>query len=139
MDGTGVPVVRKETEGRQGKADGQPAHTREAKLGCVFTQTAWDEEGFPIRDPDSTTYTGAIETAEEFGKRLYLEACQRGWSCAKKKVVMGVLSSIFTGKRFSPQAKSGCDRREYFIEFQVIGTGASETARSIGPPNWRIR
>src|SRR6202162_1540392 len=74
MDGTGVPVVKKETVGRQGKADGQPAHTREVKLGCVFTQTTWDEEGYPIRDPDSTSYTGAIETAEEFGKRIYVEA-----------------------------------------------------------------
>jgi hypothetical protein len=89
MDGTGVPVVKKETAGRRGKIDGQPAHTREAKLGCVFTQTAWDEEGFAIRDPDSTTYTGAIETAEDFGKRLYLEAWKRGWSRAQKKVVMG--------------------------------------------------
>jgi hypothetical protein len=89
MDGTGVPVVKKETAGRQGKTDGLPAHTREAKLGCVFTQTTWDEEGYPIRDPDSTTYTGAIETAEEFGKRIYLEAWKRGWSRAKKKVVMG--------------------------------------------------
>jgi len=50
MDGTGVPVVKKETAGRKGKMDGQPAHTREAKLGCVFTQTAWDEEGYAIRD-----------------------------------------------------------------------------------------
>lgn len=89
MDGTGVPVVKKETEERKGKADGQPAHTREAKLGCVFTQTTWDEEGYAIRDLDSTTYTGAIETAEEFGKRLYLEAWSRGWSRAKKKVVIG--------------------------------------------------
>ena len=89
MDGTGVPVVKKETEGRKGKTEGQPAHTREAKLGCVFTQTDWDEEGSPIRDPGSTTYTGAIETAEEFGKRLYLEAWKRGWSRAEKKVVMG--------------------------------------------------
>ncbi len=89
MDGTGVPVVKKESEGRKGKADGQPAHTREAKLGCVFTQTAWDEAGYPIRDPDSTTYTGAIETADEFGKRLYLEAWKRGWSRAEKKVVIG--------------------------------------------------
>ncbi len=89
MDGTGVPVVKKETEGRKGKTDGQPAHTREAKLGCVFTQSGWDEEGYPIRDPDSTTYTGAIETAEEFGKRLYLEAWKRGWSRAEKKVVLG--------------------------------------------------
>jgi hypothetical protein len=88
-DGTGVPVVKKETDGRKSKAEGQPAHTREAKLGCVFTQTAWDEEGFAIRDPDSITYTGAIETAEAFGKRLYVEAWKRGWSRAQKKVVMG--------------------------------------------------
>jgi hypothetical protein len=89
MDGTGVPVVKKETLGRPGKTEGQPAHTRETKLGCVFTQTAWDKQGYPIRDPDSTTYTGAIETAEEFGKRMYLEAWKRGWSRAQKKVVMG--------------------------------------------------
>ena len=89
MDGTGVPVVKKETEGRKGKTDGQPSHTREAKLGCVFTQTTWDEEGFAIRDPDSTTYTGAIETAGEFGRRLYVEAWKRGWSRAQKKVVIG--------------------------------------------------
>ena len=89
MDGTGVPVVKKETVGRAGKTEGQPAHTREAKLGCVFTQSSWDDAGYPIRDPDSTTYTGAIETAGEFGKRIYLEAWNRGWSRAEKKVVMG--------------------------------------------------
>ncbi len=89
MDGTGVPVVKKETLGRKGKTEGQPAHTREVKLGCVFTQTTWDEKGFAIRDPDTTTYTGAIETAEAFGKRLYLEAWNRGWSRALKKVVLG--------------------------------------------------
>jgi len=65
------------------KTEGQPAHTREAKLGCVFTQTGWGEEGYPIRDPDSTTYTGAIETAEDFGKRIYLEAWKRGGRRAK--------------------------------------------------------
>ena len=89
MDGTGVPVVKKETVGRPGKTEGQPAHTREVKLGCVFTQTTWDKKGYAIRDPDSTSYTGAIETAEEFGKRIYREALKRGWSCAKKKVVIG--------------------------------------------------
>jgi len=89
MDGTGVPVVRKETEGRKGKTDGEPAHTREAKLGCVFTQTSCDREGFPIRDPESTTYTGAIETAEEFGRRLYQEVWNRGLSRARKIVILG--------------------------------------------------
>ena len=33
MDGTGVPVVKKETVGRKGKTDGQPAHTREGEVG----------------------------------------------------------------------------------------------------------
>jgi len=89
MDGTGVPVVKKETVGRQGKLDGQPAHSREAKLGCVFTQTRWDDDGYAIRDPESTTYRGAIETAEEFGRRIYLEAWKRGWSRAQNKVVIG--------------------------------------------------
>jgi hypothetical protein len=88
MDGTGVPVVKKETLGRSGKTAGQPAHTREAKVGCVFTQTTRDQEGYAIRDPDSTTYVGAIETAEEFGKRLYPEAWKRGWSRAETKVVI---------------------------------------------------
>jgi hypothetical protein len=89
MDGTGIPVVKKETADRKGKTDGRPAHTREAKLGCVFTQTRWDEEGFAIRDPDSTTYTGAIETAEAFGQRIYRQAWNRGWSRAVKKVIIG--------------------------------------------------
>lgn len=89
VDGTGVPVVKKETVGRQGKVEGQPCHTREAKLGCVFTQTSWDQEGHAIRDLQSTSYVGAIETAEEFGKRIYLEAWKRGWSRAEKKVFMG--------------------------------------------------
>lgn len=89
MDGTGIPVVRKECEGRAGKQDGQPAHTREMKLGCVFTQTTVDAEGYPVRDEDSTTYVGAIEDCEEFGPRLYAEAWRRGWARADKKAVLG--------------------------------------------------
>ena len=46
MDGTGIPVVKKETVGRHGKVAGQPAHTREVKLGCVFTQATWDKDEF---------------------------------------------------------------------------------------------
>ena len=80
MDGVHVPVVAAETEGRTGRIEGQRARTRECKIGCVFTQTTLDPEGRPIRDPGSTTYVGAIETAEEFGLRLYTEAWRRGWS-----------------------------------------------------------
>jgi len=88
MDGTGVPMVTAETKGRVGKNPGEPARTREAKIGCVFTQTTTDEDGRPVRDEGSTTYTGAIETAEEFGQRLYTEAWNRGWSRAEKKAVL---------------------------------------------------
>ena len=89
MDGTGVPARKSETKGRSGKVIGQPAHTREAKIGSVFTQTTWDSEGYAIRDPDSTTYVAAIESAGEFGPRLYREAWNRGWERAEKKVVIG--------------------------------------------------
>ncbi|MGH9625669.1 MAG: ISKra4 family transposase [Bryobacteraceae bacterium] len=89
MDGTQVFVVKSETEGRAGRTPGQLAHTRECKLGAVFTQTAVDDRGRPVRDEDSTTYVGAIETAEEFGLRIYTEAWNRGWDRATLRVVMG--------------------------------------------------
>jgi len=89
MDGTGIPVVKKETVGRPGKIAGLPAHTRGVKLGCVFTQTTGDKQGYPIRAPASTTYTGAVEPAEEFGRRLFREAWTQGWSRARRRVVMG--------------------------------------------------
>jgi hypothetical protein len=63
IDGSGVPVVARETEGRKGKDPTGKAKTREGKLGCVFTQTTVDEEGYAVRDEESTTYVGAIEEA----------------------------------------------------------------------------
>jgi len=89
IDGTGVPVVPRETEGRRGKDGTGKAKTREAKIGCVFTQTRQDEKGYPIRDEDSTTYVGAIEMAEAFGPRIYAEAVRRGLRQAQKVVVLG--------------------------------------------------
>jgi hypothetical protein len=89
MDGTGVPVVPRETEGRRGKDASGKAKTREAKLGCVFTQTQQDAEGYPVRDEGSTTYVGAIETAEDFGPRIYAEAVRRGLRQAQKVIVLG--------------------------------------------------
>lgn len=89
MDGTGVPAVPRETAGRAGKAAAGPAKTREAKLGCVFTQTSFDAEGWPIRDPASTSYVGAIETVDEFGPRIAAEAVRRGLHRARTVIVLG--------------------------------------------------
>jgi hypothetical protein len=87
MDGTGIPMVAEALKDRKGKQG--PAKTREAKLGCVFTQSGWDEEGRPCRDKDSTSYCGAIETAELFGNRLSMEARRRGAGLASQVVVLG--------------------------------------------------
>ncbi len=47
LDGTGVPMVPAETQGRPGKApDGRPV-TREVKLACLFGQTTLDADGYP--------------------------------------------------------------------------------------------
>ena len=70
----------RETEGRRGKEESGKAKTREAKIGCVFTQTSLDEAGYPIRDEGSTTYVGAIEEAE---------AIRRGLGQAEKVIVLG--------------------------------------------------
>lgn len=90
VDGTGVPMVADELAGRKGKQEDGSSKTREAKLGAVFTQTKPDEEtGLPLRDPDSTTYAGSFETAEDFGGRIRHEALRRGSGRAVKVVLLG--------------------------------------------------
>jgi len=84
-----VPVVPAEHQGRAGKDESGKAKTREAKLGCVFTQSKVDAKGFPIRDAASTSYVGAIETAEVFGPRIYAEALRRGLRQADRAIVLG--------------------------------------------------
>ena len=88
-DGTGVPMRKEETQGRKGKqADGTSA-TREVKLGCVFTSTTSDEEGRPLRDPQSTTYLASFDRAEAFGLSMLKEARLRGLGKADQAVVIG--------------------------------------------------
>ena len=113
MDGTGVPVVKKETAGRQGKTQGLPAHTREAKLGCVFTQTTWDREGYAIGDPDSTPTPGpskprwslANASIEKRGNAVGAVR-RRRWSSAMAPNGSGILSpnTFRTPSRLSKRA-----------------------------------
>jgi hypothetical protein len=90
VDATGVPMVAAELAGRKGKQPDGTAKTRDVKLGSVFTQTKPDEEtGLPLRDPDSTTYVGSFEKAEDFGLRIRREALRRGMARAQKIVFLG--------------------------------------------------
>lgn len=88
-DGTGVPLRRGELQGVAGRQPDGTARTREAKLGCVFTQTSADAEGQPLRDPDSTTYVGTLEDCRQLGVLLRAEALRRGYARARRTVYLG--------------------------------------------------
>ena len=88
-DGTGVPLRKDELTEIKGKQPDGSAKTREVKLGCIFTQTTVDEEGQPMRDPDSTTYIGTFENCREHGTLLRREAFRRGYATAQTTVCLG--------------------------------------------------
>lgn len=88
-DGTGIPMVAEELQGRKGKQDDGTAKTREVKLGCVFSQTKTDEEGQPMRDHQSTSYVGTLESVGTFAPLLRDEARRRGIGKSQKVVLIG--------------------------------------------------
>ena len=88
FDGTGIPMRLSELAHTKSKTPGERAKTREVKLGCVFTQTTTDDQGRAVRDPDTSTYVGAIENRVDFGYRIYGEAVRRGLRRAKRVVIV---------------------------------------------------
>jgi hypothetical protein len=98
MDGTGIPMRAAELEGRAGKQPDGSARTREVKLVTVWTAERRDDEGIPVRDPGSVSYSAAIESAagrdtddapSEFARRAEREAQRRGFDVAQRRVVLG--------------------------------------------------
>src|SRR5260370_6507062 len=98
MDGTGVPMRTQEVADRAGKQADGSAKTREAKLVTIWTAESRDEEGQPVRDPGSITYSAAIESAatldtspnlSDFAARVQREASRRGFTEAQRPVVLG--------------------------------------------------
>ena len=89
VDGTGVPSRPAELDGRPGKQPDGTARTREAKLGCVFTQTSRDKDGDPMRDPDSTSHVGTMGDCRAIGELLRAEAIRRGLAFALTVVYLG--------------------------------------------------
>ena len=121
MDGTGVPMRAAEVAGRTGKQPDGSAKTREAKVVTVWTAESRDEEGTPMRDPGSVTYSAAIESAatadtspdrSDFAERVLREATRRGFTQASHCVVMGDGSSWIwnTAQELFPQATQILDR-----------------------------
>jgi hypothetical protein len=89
IDGTGVPMVAAETEGRDGKGEDGKAHTREVKLCCCFTQTTTDDDGCPVRDPHSSSYLATFAPAAPFGTLMAAEARRRGAAHVRQLIVPG--------------------------------------------------
>ena len=89
IDGTGVPMVAAETEGRDGKGDEGRARTREVKMACAFTQTAVDQDGYPVRDPGSSSYLATFAPAADFGVLMAAEARRRGAGQIRQLTVLG--------------------------------------------------
>jgi hypothetical protein len=89
IDGTGVPMMAAETEGREGKGEDGKAHTREVKLCCCFTQTTVDEDGRPVRDPASSSYLATFAPAAGFGVLMAAEARRRGAGHVRQLTILG--------------------------------------------------
>lgn len=89
VDGTGVPMAKEELQGRLGKGEDGQAKTREVKLAALFTQTVLDEEGYPVRDPASTTYLGTFESSDQFGPRVRQAALTRRMNQFKRQAFLG--------------------------------------------------
>ena len=82
-------MVRAAVADRAGKAADGRARTREVKLACLFTQTKIDEQGRPVRDPDSTSYLASFAPAAEFATLVHAEARRRGADHIRQLVVLG--------------------------------------------------
>ena len=89
IDGTGVPMRAAETDGRPGKGDDGKARTREVKLACAFTQATVDEDGYPVRDPHSSSYLATFAPAAGFGTLMAAEARRRGASHVRQLTILG--------------------------------------------------
>jgi hypothetical protein len=89
VDGTGLPMRASETTGRVGKGPDGRARTREAKLAALFTQTKNDDDGHPIRDPDSTSYLATLHPVEHFADLVQAEARRRGSEHIRQLIILG--------------------------------------------------
>jgi hypothetical protein len=89
IDGTGIPMTAAETAGRAGKGEDGRARTREVKMAAAFTQTTLDKDGWPVRDPGSSSYLATLAAAPEFGTMMAAEARRRGAGQIRQLTILG--------------------------------------------------
>jgi hypothetical protein len=89
IDGTGVPMTSKETAGREGKSEDGRARTREVKLAVFFTQDKLDDDGYPVRDRNSTSVIATFEPASVFAGLVKAEGIRRGADHVRQLTIIG--------------------------------------------------
>lgn len=100
VDGTGIPMRKNEVAGRSGKQTDGSSKTREVKQCVVWTADARDDEGNPVRDLGSVSYSAAIEgcawsnickdgDTPPFARRVERELTRRGFFLARRQVFIG--------------------------------------------------
>ena len=144
VDGTGIPMRAEALKGRKGKQTDGSSKTREVKLCTVWSAETLDEEGTPVRDAGSITYTAAIESAAErddrtpsdFAQRVEREASRRRFLEAHRSVILGDGAAWIwnLADTYFPQAIQIVDRfhvKEHLSEVaRTIWGGVSETSKA---------
>ncbi len=117
-DGTGVPGIRKELDGKKGRQSDGSAKTFEAKIGVCFKQD-FDGNGNPLlsngeiyRRKDGNKYTGTVEKVNEFGPMLYNFSVKNGIDQADQIVFIGDGAAWIWGlqKTYFPDAIAIVDK-----------------------------
>ena len=89
VDGTGVPVRASETAGRPGKGEDGKAGTREVKLARLFTVSRFDQDGRPVMDPGSSTYTFTFDGKDALAGLVKAEYLRRAGNHFRQVVAIG--------------------------------------------------
>ena len=139
VDGTGVPMIGAELEGRAGRGPDGKAKTREVKLAAMFTQTTTDGEGHPVRDPQSTTYLGSFVGSGEFGVLVRQAALERGMAQADVVIYLGDGAAWVweTARTCFPQAVQVLDY--YHASEHVVALAKAVYTDAGTANNWAIR
>src|SRR6267143_893965 len=132
MDGTGIPLRAEELAGRIGKQPDGSAKNGEVKLCTIWSAESLDEQGTPIRDEGSVTYSAALESAcvldtaagrSPFAQRAWREATRRRFCQAPRRVVLGdgaLWIWNIAGDQF-PDAKQIVDRYHAKERLSALG------------------
>ncbi len=107
LDGTGVPCVKKDTQGIKGKGKDGQAGTREVKVAIVGTYRRLNRHGRPVRDPGCESHIVSPKQARDFGTLLRKLANSRGYGSGTFRVqvvgdgagwISNIVRDAFPGK-----------------------------------------